>query len=173
MTWQHHHQHHHSHHYHQDPEIARQARRAADIQQAQLDVQRQRFEHEQQVQRARDLGITHEELLRRIADAEHARQALRALESEESLWRDRVERARLEIRNKAWWEKWRLYWRNRWNWMRHPGLTRQAIAPHVAAIEPRIRAQHQPLMQAQQQLATFAPQIQAAQLVLAQREARL
>lgn len=175
MSWQNqqHHQHHHTHHHHQDPEIARQLKRAADIQDAQLEVQRQRFEHERQVQRARDLGITHEELLRRIADVEQARNALRVLESEERRWREKVERAKLEIRNKASWEKLCLHWRNRWNWIRHPRLTRRAIAPHIAAIEPRITAQYQPLMQAQQRVAAFPPQIHSAQVVLAQREARI
>jgi hypothetical protein len=119
------------------------------------------------------LGITHEELLRRIADVEQARNALRALESAEGRWRDEVARAQRAIRFKVSWEKLCLHWRNRWNWIRHPRLTRRAIAPHIAAIEPRITAQFQPLMQAQQRVAMFPTQIHAAQVVLAQREARI
>ena len=162
-----------THHYHQDPELARQMRRQADCHEERLELERQRFEHEQQVQRAQDLGITHAEFLRRRADVDQAQLELAKVLEEERHAQDRVDRALLEIRNQASIERWGLYWRNRWNWMKHPILTRKSIVPFARAIESRIAAGYQPLHQAQQDLRTIAPRVQVAGKKVSLYESRI
>jgi hypothetical protein len=166
------HQHHHTHN-HQDPELAHQMRRQADLTEQRLSLEQQRFEFERQAQRARDLGITHEEYTRRMADAEQARGELAQVQGEEDVGKQRVRRAQMDVSNQAWRERMELHWRNRWNWLRHPLLTRNAIRPYAQLIEPRLIAASLPLRQAQQDLLSFPARIHVAQQRVHQCEARL
>jgi len=77
------------------------------------------------------------------------------------------------VSNQAWRERMELHWRNRWNWLRHPLLTRNAIRPYAQLIEPRLIAASLPLRQAQQDLLSISARIHAAQQRVHQCEARL
>jgi hypothetical protein len=115
-----------------------------------------------QIQRAKDLGITHSEYLRRMEDHLDAVATLERVVQENS---DLLKTVDAEWR-RAGWEAWRkkcgLHWRNRCNWIRHPWKTGASIGYYVQRIEHDVMANHPGLRRANDQLKAHAPQIAAA-----------
>jgi hypothetical protein len=120
-------------------------KRQADAADMQAQVQQERLDLEREIQRAKDLGITHKELLRRQNDVDSAESELEtktiildncAIELGQS---NDVAAAKREIRR----EMWGLNWRNKWNYLRHPFQTSVAIKPFADQIGPRVTAARQ------------------------------
>lgn len=154
----------------------------------QLEAEQRRFEFMQEVQRAADLGISHQEYKRRLQDVTEAetklanakRQLTRLREAvsnpasiDRTLAKSRRKRTRRKIRA--------LYWRNRWNWIRHPRMTSAAIKPHVDRIRTEVeQADHAQVQKArataaheQQLVAAAESVVQAAESELARRQSRV
>jgi hypothetical protein len=115
-----------------------------------------------QIQCAKDLGITHSELLRRMEDHVEAVATLARVEQENA---DLLRSVDVEWR-RARWEAWRkkcgLHWRNRCNWIKHPRKTGASIGFYAQRIEHDVVSNHPGLRRANDQLKAQAPQIAAA-----------
>ena len=126
-----------------------------------------------QIQRAKDLGITHEEYKRRMRDHADALGTLSLIRQENPGLLKAVD---VELR-RARWEAWRkkcgLHWRNRCNWLRHPWKTGSAIGYRAQQIEFDVISNHSGLRQANQQLKAQAPRIAAAERQVALAESLL
>jgi hypothetical protein len=116
-----------------------------------------------QIQRAKDLGITHEEFKRRMGDHRDAVATLARVTQENA---DLLKAVSVQLR-RARWQAWRkkcgLHWRNRCNWIRHPWKTGASIGHYAQRIEYDVISNHPGLRQANQQLKTQAPQVASAQ----------
>lgn len=112
-----------------------------------------------QIQRAKDLGITHAEYLRRMQDHVDAVATLARVRQENA---DLLAAVDAELR-RARWEAWRkkcgLHWRNRYNWLLHPWQTRAIIGQYAQRIELDVLSNHLGLRRARDQVTAQAPQI--------------
>lgn len=120
-------------------------KRQADAADMQAQVQQARLDLEREIQRAKDLGITHKELLRRQNDVDSAKCELRTKTiildncAEELAQSNDAVAAEREILR----ERRGLNWRNKWNYLRHPFLTSVAIKPFADQIRQRVTAARQ------------------------------
>lgn len=126
-----------------------------------------------EIQRAKDLGITHAEYERRMRDHVDAMATLAQVRQQNA---DLLTVVDVELR-RARWAAWRkkcgLHWRNRCNWLRHPWKTRASIGHYAQRIEYDVISNHPGLRQANQQLKVQGPQIAAAERQVALAESLL
>lgn len=149
------------------------AREQAAAAREQAEAVREHTELIRQIQKAKDLGITHAEYVRRMRDHVHAMATLAQVRQENA---DLLKAVDAELR-RARWEAWRkkcgLHWRNRCNWLRHPWQTRARIGHFAQRIEYDVISNHPGLRRANQQLKAQAPQIAAAERQVALAESLL
>lgn len=158
------------------------------LEQDRLNEERQRLAFMQEVQRASDLGISHQELQRRKNDLREAERELKfkklelrnasdprdtASELDAKLFGTRRRRTRREVRA--------LYWRNRWNWLRSPRQTAALIKPFAEQIRASIKQEddrqvqdeRNRLARERRRIPLLQGEVQAAEAEVARRASRV
>jgi len=113
---------------------ARAAEEQAAIQRKQLHLEQLRHEFDKEVQRATDLGLTHQEYVRRKADAAYAAEKLNNARADEALCLKLVSKEQWWARRKASVEVLKLCFRNWKNFVKSPKITWNLLRPYKNSI---------------------------------------